>query len=146
MAKTGKNITDRLGNSEGAARIAGQKGRPQARPTTPARKAAASKAPAATSTLRSTGVKGITSAPATRPRSRAQTGEAPFQSTRDAMATRRTPVQGPATRPQTRPQVRLVRVVPYSRWRDMSRAERRAANLPLSDMPETAYTQAMARR
>lgn len=36
--------------------------------------------------------------------------------------------------------------VPYSRWQRTSRAERREAGLPISDMPEASYNQAVARR
>lgn len=166
MAKTGKNITDRLGNSEGAARISGVKGtgsgvtRPRPRPGTgkaapapsgnvrpqarPAGKNAATKTVSSPATASVSGRKASGGAPATRPRSRSQAGQEPFRSTRDVMAERRIPVE--ASRPQTRPQARPERSVSYSRWKDMSRAERRAAGLPLSDMPEAAYNQAMSRR
>ncbi len=160
MAKTGKNITDRLGNSPQAARVSGQKGRPQARPTTrpeskapatrpqarPATTASgkASKTPASPASTRVSGAKAQATAPG-RPRARSTTGQEPFQSTRDAMASRRMPVGGTPSRPSVRPQARPQRSVSYATWKNMSRAERRAANLPVSDMPEAAYNTMISR-
>ena len=169
MAKTGKNITDRLGNSPGAARISGVKGssgstRPRPRPgegkgapapsgtvrpvaRTP-NKTSSSKTASSPSSLSVSGSKGGGSAPAssTRPRARSETGQSPFQSTRDAMASRRTPVGGSATtRPRARPE-RSESAPTYARWKAMTRAERREAGLPISDMPEAAWNQAMSRR
>lgn len=170
MAKTGKTaasvetmrVMNRKEDSSGVTRPRPRPGtgkatlaptgnvRPQARPATPVRKSAASKVVAPTSTLSSSGGKTQPARPSTRPRSRLQTGQEPFQSTRDGMASRRIPVEAPATtiasRPQTRPQARPARAITFSRWKDMSRAERRAAGLPITDMPEASFNQAMSRK
>jgi hypothetical protein len=177
MTKTGKDIRDRLGNSPQAARISGQKGRPQARPTsstsvtkrpetrpqarnTP--KASVSKTVDSPSNARVSGGKAPSTRPqarpdraapasSTRPRSRTESGQSPFTSTRDAMAERKGPVAArPSVRQaisQRRPQARPRNAqVSYSAWKDMSRAERREANLPVSDMAEAEWNRAMGRR
>jgi hypothetical protein len=176
MAKEGKDIKDRS-----SVTISGQKGRPQARPTTrisstkapatrpqarPGRKDGSTKTAASPSSLRVSGAtKGATTRPqarpersapttSTRPRSRTESGQEPFQSTRDALASRRT---SPNARPQTRPQARPERntsaptrpenrpkarpdnLVTIAQWRRLSREERRAMGLPLSEIGAQAY-------
>jgi hypothetical protein len=136
MTKTGKDIRDRLGNSPQAARISGQKGRPQSRPTsntsvtkrpetrpqarnTP--KGSVSKTVDSPSNTRVSGGKAPSTRPqarpdrtapaaSTRPRSRTESGKSPFTSTREAMAERRVSTQArPSVREaisQRRPQAR----------------------------------------
>ena len=156
MAKTEKTAQD-----ASTTRISGQKGRPQARPTTRAESKApatrpqarpattggkAPKAAASPSSARVSGAKAPAAAPG-RPRARSTAGQEPFQSTRDAMASRRTPVAGntnrPSTgpaRPETRPRARPDGIVSIDQWRRLTRKQRQDMGLPTSEIGAQVYS------